>query len=464
MAIRAIRAAMILAGGEGRRMWPFAAVRNKCALPVCNVPNVRRLADSLAEMGVERIVVVTGRESGSVRHALYGADCDIAFVGQAPGAGTAGAALAGFEALDDDQCLLVHGDTVTTSENLRAVAGALNERDAAGALLWDDMPASEGSLWHGIALQADRVEGVIGHESDSTRRFCGVMALDRSIAPHLAANPGRMLRVPVGGMPPAEPDLAQSLNDWIARDRVDVIGVRARDFVVDLDKPWHILEANQRALRHDCAALTENRIDPTARIHDGAEIDGFVDLGPGAEIGNRVVARGGLFVGPNSRVVNGAIMQGDAMIGADCRVSDYCLLGRETVVGSRCVVGHGAEMDGVLFDDAYLWHYCEISGVVGRSVDIGAATVCGTLRFDDGPAEHRVLGRRERPARGGNESYFGDFSRTGVNVITMPGAKIGAYSCVGAGIVVYEDVPDNTLRLLKQETADRPWGPERYGW
>jgi NDP-sugar pyrophosphorylase family protein len=460
----AIRSAVILAGGGGRRMWPFAAVRNKCALPVCNVPNVRRIADSLAEVGVQRIVVVTGRESGSVRHALYRADCDIAFVEQAPEAGTAGAALAAFESLDDDQCLVIYGDTVTTTENFRAVADVLAERNVAGAVLWDDIPSSEGSLWHGLSLEADRVEGVIGHEAESAKRFCGVLALDRSIVPHLAANPGRMQRVPVGGMPPAEPDLAQSLNDWIERDRIEVVGVRARDFVVDLDKPWHILEANRRALDHACATLTENRIDPTARIHDGAEIDGFVELGPGAEIGNRVVVSGGLFVGRDSRVVNGAIVQGNAMVGGDCRVRDYCILGGGTVVGNRCVVGHGAEMDGVLFDGAYLWHYCEISGVVGQNVDVGAATVCGTLRFDDAPAEHRIGGRRERPARGANETYIGDFSRTGVNVITMPGAKIGAYSCVGAGIVVYEDVPDNTLRILKQETVNRPWGPERYGW
>jgi bifunctional UDP-N-acetylglucosamine pyrophosphorylase/glucosamine-1-phosphate N-acetyltransferase len=117
-----------------------------------------------------------------------------------------------------------------------------------------------------------------------------------------------------------------------------------------------------------------------------------------------------------------------------------------------------------MFDGAYLYHYCEIAGVVGQSVDIGAATVCGTLRFDDAETIHRIKGRREFPAHGADSTYFGDFSRTGVNVITQPGVKIGAYTCIGAGVVVYEDVPSRKLILLKQELVEKDWGPERYGW
>ena len=77
---------------------------------------------------------------------------------------------------------------------------------------------------------------------------------------------------------------------------------------------------------------------------------------------------------------------------------------------------------------------------------------------------HKISGRREFPRNGSNATYFGDYVRTGVNVITQPGVKIGAYSCVGPGIVVYEDVPSRKLILLKQETVERDWGPERYGW
>jgi bifunctional UDP-N-acetylglucosamine pyrophosphorylase/glucosamine-1-phosphate N-acetyltransferase len=118
----------------------------------------------------------------------------------------------------------------------------------------------------------------------------------------------------------------------------------------------------------------------------------------------------------------------------------------------------------VALDGSYLYHYCEIYGVLGARVDIGAATVCGTLRFDDGETLHRVLGRPERPLTGANASYLGDYSRTGVNATLMPGVRVGAYSCVGAGVVLYEDLPSRELVLVRQELARRPWGPERYGW
>jgi len=42
--------------------------------------------------------------------------------------------------------------------------------------------------------------------------------------------------------------------------------------------------------------------------------------------------------------------------------------------------------------------------------------------------------------------------------------KVGPYSCLGPGLVVYEDVPARSLVLVKQEVTRKEWGPERYGW
>ena len=96
--------------------------------------------------------------------------------------------------------------------------------------------------------------------------------------------------------------------------------------------------------------------------------------------------------------------------------------------------------------------------------DIGAATVCGTLRFDDRDTPIQVEGRYEVPPYGANATYMGDYCRTGVNAIIMPGRRIGAYSVVGPGVILYDDVPSKTMVMAKQELITKPWGPERYGW
>jgi bifunctional UDP-N-acetylglucosamine pyrophosphorylase/glucosamine-1-phosphate N-acetyltransferase len=245
-----------------------------------------------------------------------------------------------------------------------------------------------------------------------------------------------------------------------------VAAVVAAHPTVDLDKPWHILEATHAALREKGEMLkqTGSVIEKDASVSDAADIEGPIYCEPGAVIGRGVVLRGPAWIGANSRVINGAIVGDHTVIGRDCRVSDYCQVGGAAVLGHECIVGHGGEFDGVMLDRAYIYHYSEIYGVLGTCVDIGAATVCGTLRFDDGEAMHRINGKRETPRHGANATYIGDYTRTGVNVITQPGVKIGAYSCVGAGVVLYEDVPSHKLILLKQETVVRDWGPERYGW
>jgi carbonic anhydrase/acetyltransferase-like protein (isoleucine patch superfamily) len=187
-------------------------------------------------------------------------------------------------------------------------------------------------------------------------------------------------------------------------------------------------------------------------------------LGEGAVVGNRVVVHGDLWLGPGASVTNGSIIGGRVLIGASARVRDYAFVGGGSSLGPHSLVGHGAEFDGVLLDRAYLYHYCEISGVVGSAVDIGAATVCGTLRFDDRDQIHVVKGRKEIPPYGASASFFGDYSRTGVNAIIMPGCKVGVYSCVGPGVVLTEDLPSRKMILVKQEYTVRDWGPEKYGW
>jgi len=457
-----VRTALILAAGSGSKIWPYGEFRQKCALPVGNVPIVRRLALDLKKLGFERIVAVVGRYKQQVVGAL--ADIEgVEFVEQREPEGAAPAVLTAFPNGFDDDVLVVYGDIVTAEENLRGLIDSFERSGAEAAALVQRLEGERPNDWICAKLSGEKLTGIEGHPRGGSHRLCGVYAFKPSAWRYVLRNPGLVTDVPVGGMPPPEAELAQSIGLMID-EGVEVLAVECREFLVDVDKPWHLLEANARLVDYLSRKLEGDEIAPGAEIHGSAEINGKVVLGRGSRIGPRVVVEGTLIAGENVEITNGAILRGTIMIGDGSRVRDYSLITGHTCVGKRCIVGHGAEMSGVMMDKVYLYHYCEMFGVIGTATDIGAATVCGTLRFDDGETVHTVKRRREIPPVGANAVYIGEFCRTGVNAIIMPGCKIGSYSVVGPGVILYEDLPSRTMILAKQELVRKEWGPERYGW
>jgi NDP-sugar pyrophosphorylase family protein len=455
--------AVVLAAGAGRKFWPYSDVRNKCAFPIGNVPAVRRLALQLLDAGVTGLVVAVGVQGGSVRAALAGLEERLTFVEQPQPDGTAAAVVRCLDSVGHEPFVVASGDVVTTPETIAALVRAAREGSAPAAAVVQPLGPERPGDWITAGIRNGALHGFEGHGRGGSHRLCGLYAFQPTAIPYLRATPGVMTHVPVGGMPAPEAEIGETLAR-MADARMEVASVQAEGFLVDLDKPWHILEANERLLDDLGRRVGESAAAPEARVAESAEIEGRVFLEEGAVIGERVVVRGDLWLGRGAAVTNGSIIHGPCLVGADARVRDYALIGGHSTLGPQSLCGHGAEFEGVLLEGAYLYHYCEIYGVLGAKVDIGAATVCGTLRFDDGPAQHRSAGRRETPLSGANASYLGDYSRTGVNAILMPGVKIGAYACVGAGVVLYEDLPSREMVLVKQELVRRPWGPERYGW
>ena len=453
--------AIVLAAGLGRKVWPYGEFRQKCTIPVGNKPIVRRIVEDLVEVGITRIIVVVGHYAQQVRGVV--ADIpNVEFVTQNTPEGTADAVLTALKNLHDEDFLVIYGDTVTTANNYRNIIDeSIRQNSEAAALIYllnDEDPSN----WFCTKQSNGVLISVEGHPRGGMHRLCGIYAFKPCAIPYLLRNPGIVTQVPVGGMPPPDSEIAQSIQLMID-DGLEVLAVEAKDFFVDVDKPWHVLEANDRFVNHLANHIDQNHLADGAKISDAAEINGNVVLGKNTIIGPRVVVNGTLIAGANNNITNGAILHGKIKIGDHCRISDYCDISGSSI-GNRCIVGHGAEMSGVMFDKVYLYHYCEMSGVFGNATDIGAATVCGTLRFDDRDTPIQVEGRYEVPSYGANATYMGDYCRTGVNAIIMPGRRIGSYSVVGPGVILYDDVPSKTMVLAKQELITKPWGPDRYGW
>jgi bifunctional UDP-N-acetylglucosamine pyrophosphorylase/glucosamine-1-phosphate N-acetyltransferase len=462
MANKRIRTAVLLAAGTGSRFWPYNVVRNKTVFPIANAPLIRRLADDLVGLGVERLIVVVGAGEASVRAALRGCAAEPVFVRQPKPQGTADAVLCTATLLDED-FLVVAADVATDPQNLTTLLDHFQQEQPPAAALIQPLGDEEPHDWLVAYPEGERLRGVAGHSRGGRHRLCGVYAFRPEALQFLRDNPGIMRQVPVGGMPPVESEIAQSLQMMIDEGET-VLAVEAPGYHIDLDKPWHILQANEAVIDRLCRQLTGSVIPASSKIHDGAEIEGRLVLGEHCTIGNRVVVKGDLWLGNGASVTNGAMLDGPVVVGAQTVIQNYCQIGGHSSLGSRGHYGHGAEFSGVALDTVYCYHYMEVWGVVGEAVDFGAATVCGNLRFDDGDTVWRIKGRPERPKNAGNAAYFGDFCRTGVNAIIMPGRRIGVYSVVGAGVILYDDLPDRQLVTAKQELATRSWGPERYGW
>lgn len=480
--------AAILAAGEGSKLWPFTDTRAPALLPVANEPLIDRLLSQLEERGIDDVVVAIAptRLGDQIRGHL--ADRDGVTLVRTEPRGTAPALESCLDELDPDQpTAVVYGDVVTGDENVDALWAAFEDERSAdrtdagagtlGACLVDEVGDDDPRGWIGArhTPDADRpdegrspgddrryVDELRGHTRDDWR-VSGIFLLTPAAWSYVRGNPGVMRTVRVGGMPPLEGDLAESINLALADDYW-LRAVPARSYHVDVDKPWHIWEANHRVVTDVVGGLEEDEIHPSAELSADATIEGTVRLGPDCVIGPRTVVNGNLWMESGAELTNGAIVGDACMIGRDASVADYSKMGGGSVVGRECRLGHNAEFVGVMFDGVYAVHYSELCGVVGERTDVGAATVSGTLRFDDDRTVHSTRGFREKPGFGANGSYIGDYSRTGVNAILLPGVKVGSYSCVGPGVIVDEDVPARTLRTVTQETEDRSWGPDRYGW
>lgn len=455
-------AAIILAAGRGKKIWPYGDTHPKATLPVANRPLLERTIDHLREIGIQDIIVVHGHLGDQVREVARRRE-NISCVEQPRPLGTANAVLCAMSNLAADQILALYGDVLITPDDFRLVVEFHQEHSETVTLLvsgWDGEAPQTGI---GIHVRDGKAIGIVGHPREEGVRYCGVLMFPKSLAEYIERNPGIMTSVEVGVMPPPESELAQSVELY-RKAGGTVHALTANGPVVDLDKPWHILAANNAWLDYASLRLSGNEIHPTAQVHPEATIKGRLVVGEGSIIGRDVKIKGDCWVGRNSRIVDGAIIYGKTCIGDDCVIREYCQIGEHSMIGHGCVVGHCAEFSGVLMDGAYSYHYGEYWGVVGRSSDLGAATVCGTLRFDDQETIHRIRGRREIPPIGANASYLGDYARTGVNAILMPGMKVGPYSVIGPGVILQEDVPNNSLVYVKQELCRREWGPERYGW
>lgn len=196
-----------------------------------------------------------------------------------------------------------------------------------------------------------------------------------------------------------------------------------------LKYPWHVLDVMDSFLQR----LKGQEISPSAFIAPTATITGNV------------------FIGENAKVFPGASIVGPAYIGAGTIVGNNALV-RHSMVLDHCNVGFTTEVARSYVADGSQMHACRVlDSVFGPNVNFSAGCTTANLRIDRGNVKSTVKGARLDSGRDKLGAIIGANAFLGVDVMTMPGVKIGENAQVGPGTHLYEDVKAGARVYVKQQ-------------
>lgn len=196
-----------------------------------------------------------------------------------------------------------------------------------------------------------------------------------------------------------------------------------------LKYPWHVLDI----MNHFLNQIDDQYIDPTAKIAPTATISGNVYIGAGA------------------RVFAGAGIVGPAYIGAGTIVGNNALV-RSSMVLDRCNIGFTTEVARSYVADRVDMHACRVlDSVFASGVNFSAGCTTANLRIDRGSVSCRVKGQKIDTGRDKLGAIIGRGAFLAVDVMTMPGVKVGEDAQIGPGMHVHQDIEDGARAYVKQE-------------
>lgn len=190
------------------------------------------------------------------------------------------------------------------------------------------------------------------------------------------------------------------------------------------------------------------------------------NIAKSAQIAKRAILNGEVIIGENVKVFDGAVINGPCYIGDDTVVATNALV-RDSNVGRNCVIGYSTEVARSVLGDE-VWTHSNYIGdsVIGNNVSFGAGTVTGNLRLDEKNVQVCYDGKKMDARTNKFGAIVGSNVRVGVNTSLMPGVRVGGGSFIGAGIVVPEDVAENSFvrgdwKLKVSENRENIGGMDR---
>ena len=417
--------AVIIAAGKAERLRPLTSTRPKQLIPIGGRPQLEWLINGVADAGVKDILIVTHYMEEKIKNRFGdGSDLGVrlSYARQEEMMGTADAFRYAKDFVAGEDFIGMNGDLFLSP----GILGEVVKEHEEGELTVTGLERDP-YLYGALNLQGDKVLGIVEKPAPGT-------------APSNVTNAGIYVFPPgifdaikaTKLSPRGEYEVTDSVNNLIAS------GVSARVHMLDegdwldIGHPWHVLEANTRAL-----SRLESNIEGT--VEEGAHIQGSV------------------YVAPTARIRSGVYIEGPVYIGPDCDVgpNNYIRAGTTLVGGNR--VGASCEVKNtILMEKAAIPHLSYVGdSIIGERCNLGAGTITANLRFDHKNVKMIVKDQRVDTGHRKLGIIMGDDCQTGVNVSLHPGVKVGAGAWIAPGVTVNKDVPEGIL-LTPEGPREKP--------
>ncbi len=414
---------IILAGGEGKRVFPLAVNSPKPMFKLLGKPLIHHVIDNLKDAGLKDYVVVVGHRGEQIKEYLRDGSnlgVNIKYTVQNESLGMADA-LKTAEDLAEDNFFVVNADDVFDASLINRMMLQFKEGDA--EIVLSCKPVKETWKFGIIRVEdeqvTDFVEKPLKGKEPSNLAVVGVYILTKQIFDYYK-------KIPV-----SDHQYEDAILGFI-KDRNVVKAVSYDGFFAGYKYPWDLFAINKHLMDRQ---LTKQTIEEHVKISERATVEGNVWIGRGAKWCEGACVRGPCYIGENS------------VVGSNSLVRDYSSLGR------GCVVGFSTEIKHSLIGDDCWFHMNYIGdSIISNNCLFGAGTITANFRFDEKNVQVWVGDKRVDSGINKLGAIIGDNCKTGINACLEPGVKIGPQSMVGPNVDLQSDLEPRKIIFVNKNS------------
>lgn len=405
---------LMLAAGRSKRMKP---IEDKNFLSFLGKPLIVHQLEILKKAGFNEVILVGGKHNlEKIKELEKGLKMKIQVVEQKNlELGMCGAVLAAKDLLKNEAVMVFSSNDVVEVKAFKLIAKAAEKGEAESYLLGKKVF----EYFPGGYLEIDKkgyIKNIVEKPEPGTEPSDLV-----NLVVHIHKNANSLIKY-LEKSDSKKDDLYEQALSRMMKDGVKMMAVEYDGFWQPLKYPWHV---------HSVFKYLFNQAEKK--------------IAKSAQIAKRAVINGEVIIGENVKIFDGAVINGPCYIGDDSIVATNALV-RDSNVGKNCVIGYITEVARSCLGNE-VWTHSNYIGdsVIGNNVSFGAGSVTGNLRLDEKNVQVSYDGKKIDARTNKFGAIIGNNVRVGVNTSLMPGIKIGSGSFIGAGIVVPEDVAENSF-------------------